>query len=70
MLHRKEFEEVTPEQFEALKRSNLKADKLLAGLIFLDYLLEVSGHGQALIADVELPVGLIVEYFQGREAGT
>ena len=63
------LEALTPGQFEALKRNNLKADKLLTGLIFLDYLLERSGHEQALIADVELPVGLIVEYFQGRKAG-
>ena len=63
-----QLDALTPQQFETLKRNNLKADKLLAGSIFLDYLLERSGHGEALITDVELPVGLIVEYFQGRQA--
>ena len=63
-----ELESLTEKHFEALKRNTFKVDKLLAGLIFMEYLLEHSEHDQAEITSVELPTGLIVEYFQQRSA--
>lgn len=45
-----------------------RASKILPGMVLLHYLLERSGHAQAQIAQAELPVGLLVEYFQARAA--
>ncbi len=62
------LEALTEKRFEALKRNTFKVDKLLVGLIFMEYLLQHSEHHQAEITSVELPTGLIVEYFQNRVA--
>ncbi len=62
-----ELQGLSPTQYNNLKSSLPKAEKILPGLVFLDYLLERTGHGEVLIAEAELPVGLIVEYFLKRE---
>ena len=55
---------LTTGEFDLVKRQAMKADKVLPGLVFLDYVMERSGHDRAFITDVELPVGLIVEHFK------
>ena len=50
-------------QYANLKSSLPGGEKVLPGLIFLDFLMERSGHSNAVISDNELPVGLIQEYF-------
>ncbi|MGD2056369.1 MAG: hypothetical protein PVJ15_06140, partial [Gammaproteobacteria bacterium] len=54
---------LTPGEFDALKTRTRKAEKILPGLVFLDFVMERSGHDEAHITDIELPVGLIVEHF-------
>jgi len=61
-----ELRELSPTQYKNLKLSLPKVEKILPGLVLLDYLLERSGHNEALITETELPVGLIVEYFSRR----
>ena len=63
-----QLDALASKRFEALKRNTFKIDKLLAGLIFMEYLLEHSGHDQVEVTRVELPTGLIVEYYQDRIA--
>ncbi len=58
-----ELRKLSPTQYDNLKSSLPKAEKVLPGLVFLAYLLERTGHGEALLSETELPVGLIVEYF-------
>lgn len=62
-----ELREFSPSRYDELKSSLPRAEKILPGLFFLDYLLEKTGHDEALIAKAELPVGLIVEHFLGRD---
>jgi exopolyphosphatase/pppGpp-phosphohydrolase len=50
-------------QFDELKASLPKAEKILPGLIFVQYIMERSGHGEMCASPNELPVGLVVEYF-------
>ena len=64
-----ELRELTPSQYNNLKSSLTRVEKTLPGLVFLDYLMERTGHGEALVAETELPVGLIVEYFFKRGDG-
>lgn len=54
-------------RFDRLKSSLPKAKKTLVGMVFLDYLMERTGHDEALVTEIELPAGLIVEYFNRRE---
>jgi exopolyphosphatase/pppGpp-phosphohydrolase len=61
-----ELRELSPTQYKNLKLSLPKVEKILPGLVFLDYLLERTGHNEALVTETELPVGLIVEYFSRR----
>ncbi|MBL3599034.1 MAG: hypothetical protein JMN25_04090 [gamma proteobacterium endosymbiont of Lamellibrachia anaximandri] len=61
-----ELQRFSPAQYNNLKSSLPRAEKILPGLVFLDYLLERTGHREVLIAEAELPVGLIVEYFLKR----
>lgn len=64
-----EIRRLSPAQYNNLKSSLPQAEKILPGLVFLDYLMERTGHGEALISEAELPVGLIVEYFlKGAES--
>lgn len=56
---------LTKTEFTSLKAITPKADKALSSLILLDHMLERTGHEQAFIAESELPVGLIVEHFEG-----
>jgi len=58
-----ELRELSPSQYNNLKATLPRVEKTLPGLVFLDYLMERTGHGEALITEAELPVGLIVEYF-------
>lgn len=52
--------------FASFVEGNSKTSKILPGLVLLDFMLERSGHDNVLIANAELPVGLIVEYFSKR----
>ena len=61
-----ELRELSPSQYNNLKASLPRVEKTLPGLVFLDYLMERTGHGEALITEAELPAGLIVEYFCKR----
>ncbi|QYZ66291.1 MAG: hypothetical protein HPY30_09980 [Gammaproteobacteria bacterium (ex Lamellibrachia satsuma)] len=62
-----ELQGFSPTQYDNLKSSLPKAEKILPGLVFLDYLMERTGHCEVHITEAELPVGLIVEYFLKRE---
>ena len=64
-----ELRELSPSRYNNLKSSLTRVEKTLPGLVFLDYLMERTGHGEALITESELPVGLIVEYFFRRGDG-
>jgi exopolyphosphatase/guanosine-5'-triphosphate,3'-diphosphate pyrophosphatase len=61
-----ELRRLSESQYDDLKSSLAGVEKVLPGLIFLDYMMERSGHGEALVSENELPVGLIVEYFLRR----
>lgn len=61
-----ELGELTPAEFGGLKTDLGKVDKVLSGLLIIDWVMERSGHFGARIVDAELPVGLVVEYFQQR----
>ena len=50
-------------QFHELKASLSKGEKILPGLIFIQYIMERSGHSEMCASPNELPVGLVVEYF-------
>ena len=50
-------------QYNDLKASLPKAEKILPGLIFIQYIMERSGHTEVRASPNELPVGLVVEYF-------
>ena len=56
---------LTRDEFQEVKSATDRADKILSGLILIDYMLERTGKGEVFIAEAELPVGLIVEYFEG-----
>jgi len=60
----KELKSLRPKKYHELKSKLDKANKILPGLTFIDYLLEFSHHNHVLIVESELPVGLIVEYFK------
>ena len=45
-----------------------RAEKILPGLVVLDYLMYRSGHHEAVVVEAELPVGLIVEHFARDDA--
>ena len=60
---------LTSEQFKSIMSNTIKAYKIFPGIILLNYVMERSGHNKALITDAELPVGLIVEYFQNWGVG-
>ena len=61
-----ELRALSASQYRDLKSSLPGADKILPGVVFLDYMLERSAHEEAFISENELPVGLIVEYFLQR----
>jgi len=56
--------DLSAKKFASFKADTSKVDKILSGLMLLDYLLERTGHHRVLIAEAELPVGLIVEAFE------
>jgi len=58
-----EIRRFPPAQYHNLKTSLPQAEKILPGLVFLDYLMRRTEHSEALISEAELPVGLIVEHF-------
>ena len=58
------LKDLTPGEFDTLKTRTRKAEKILPGLVFLDFVMECSGLDQATITHIELPVGLIVEHFK------
>lgn len=60
----KELKHLNHKEFNHLKQNLGKANKILPGLTFIDYLLEFSHHDKVLIVESELPVGLMVEYFR------
>ena len=61
-----ELRMLSESQYGDLKTSLPRIDKVLSGVIFLDYVMERSGHREALISENELPVGLIAEFFLTR----
>lgn len=60
-----ELAALTKFEFDSLKSITAKVDKVLPGLILFEHMLERTGHERGFIANPELPVGLIIEYFQG-----
>ena len=54
---------LSPSEYDGLKSSLPKAKKIFPGLIFIQYIMERSGHDQMVASPNELPVGLVVEYF-------
>jgi len=63
----KELKNLRPHKYRELNDQLEKANKILPGLTFIDYLLEFSHHNKVLIVESELPVGLIVEYFRQKK---
>jgi exopolyphosphatase/pppGpp-phosphohydrolase len=61
---RNKIKELKHKEFNHLKQNLEKANKILPGLTFIDYILEFSHHDKVLIVESELPVGLMVEYFR------
>jgi exopolyphosphatase/guanosine-5'-triphosphate,3'-diphosphate pyrophosphatase len=55
-------------RFRALLSQLDRASKVLPGMILVDYVMERCAHDEVLIAEAELPIGLIVEYFQSHRA--
>ncbi len=49
-------------EYQAVRASMARAEKILPGLVFVDYMMGRTGHRAVRIARAELPVGLIVEY--------
>ncbi len=66
---RESLEDLSPADFQRLKRTTQKASKILPSLVFLEYILERSRHEAVRISKAELPVGLIAEYFQQQRNG-
>jgi exopolyphosphatase/guanosine-5'-triphosphate,3'-diphosphate pyrophosphatase len=62
----RELSESPPARFRALLSGLDKASKVLPGMILVDYVMERCAHDEVLIAEAELPIGLIVEYFQSH----
>ncbi|MBF0369050.1 MAG: hypothetical protein HQL52_06300 [Magnetococcales bacterium] len=50
-------------EFKVIQENTPKVNKVLPGLVFIEYMLALSGHDKVMIAEVELPAGLIVDYF-------
>ncbi len=50
-------------EFNVIRANTPKVNKVLPGLVFIEYMLDLSGHEKVMIAEVELPAGLIVDYF-------
>ena len=63
----KELKHLKHKEFKHLKQNLEKANKILPGLTFIDYILEFSHHDKVLIVESELPVGLMVEYFRQQQ---
>ena len=59
-------EDMDEKHFDLMKSTLKKADKILSGMIFVEHILEASSSNDVLIAEAELPVGLIVEYFASQ----
>lgn len=59
-----EVDEMSAGDFAALVSATPRMEKILPGLALLDALLARTGRDEATIAEVEMPVGLIVEYFE------
>lgn len=56
-------------RFRTLLAQLDRAHKVLPAMILVDYVMERCGHEEALIAEAELPIGLIVEYFRSHREG-
>ena len=56
---------LTRTEFTTLKAATPKADEVFSSLILLDRLLKRTGHEWVYVAKSELPVGLIIDYFEG-----
>jgi exopolyphosphatase/pppGpp-phosphohydrolase len=59
-------ENLDEKHFDLMKSTLKKADKILSGMIFVEHILDASSSNDVLIAEAELPVGLIVEYFSNQ----
>lgn len=58
---------LSPAELRQLQATDLNWQKILPGVILIDHLLEHCGQTSVLLAEVELPIGLIVEHF-GKSA--
>lgn len=63
-----EVDEMSADDFAALVSATPRVEKILPGLALLDALLAWSGRDEAIIAEAEMPVGLIVEHFERLDA--
>ncbi|MBF0194472.1 MAG: hypothetical protein HQL71_07915 [Magnetococcales bacterium] len=50
-------------EYKVIQSTTPKINKILPGLVFIEFMLKLSGHDKVMIAEVELPSGLIVDYF-------
>ncbi|MBF0445601.1 MAG: hypothetical protein HQL68_08415 [Magnetococcales bacterium] len=55
--------ELGHKEYQVIKATTPKVNKILPGLVFIENMLKLSGHDKVMIAEVELPAGLIVDYF-------
>ena len=63
-------EDMDKKHFDLMKSTLKKADKILSGMIFVEYILDALSSHDVQIAEAELPVGLIVEYFSNQSDRT
>ncbi len=59
-----EIRALSSADFKSLLARTPKGAKIASAMVFVDYLLERSGHVEAQIQDTELPAGLIVEHIR------
>ncbi|MBF0448308.1 MAG: hypothetical protein HQL67_08925 [Magnetococcales bacterium] len=57
------LKELKRHDYKLILHNTPKINKIFPGLVFVEYMLEHSGHDKVLIAEAELPAGLIVEHF-------
>jgi exopolyphosphatase/pppGpp-phosphohydrolase len=50
-------------EYKVVLSATPKVNKILPGLVFIEHMLKLSTHDKVMIAEVELPAGLIVDYF-------
>ena len=56
------LERLAPGPWREHRDATTRAEKILPGLVLLDHVMRRSGHDEAVVSEVELPAGLIVDH--------